>query len=270
MFDLGSYIGAPIRLDEEIYGTLCFAGDDPREREFSERERTLVWFMTQWVQYEQKRQRKQTEIERQNERFDELASVVSHDLQTPIETARGRVQLALETGDDDHMRDALAALDRVDEMRSGLVETLRTREIVGETRTVDVERVASSVWGTLDVSAAATLQIPESPRMNGDPEAIERLLQNLVSNSVEHGGDAVTVRVGTLDDGFYLEDDGPGISPENRDDVFVPGFSTKPGGTGVGMASVRQIVQAHGWRITVEDPETLDGVRFEITDTEKR
>jgi signal transduction histidine kinase len=77
----------------------------------------------------------------------------------------------------------------------------------------------------------------------------------------------VTVRVGGLGggSGFYVEDDGPGIPEGERDDVFVPGFTTKEGGTGVGMASVAQIVAAHGWRIRVRDGRD-GGARFEISD----
>ncbi|PSP33515.1 hypothetical protein BRC64_03425 [Halobacteriales archaeon QH_10_67_22] len=54
------------------------------------------------------------------------------------------------------------------------------------------------------------------------------------------------------------------IDPEDREKVFTPGFSTKSGGSGMGMASVRQIVEEHGWEIDIVEPETLDGVRFEV------
>lgn len=83
---------------------------------------------------------------------------------------------------------------------------------------------------------------------------------------VEHGSDDVTIRVGRFDAGIYYEDGGPGIGPEHREQVFTPGFSTKSGdeGIGMGMASVRQIVLAHGWEIRIEDAEVLNGVRFEI------
>ena len=65
---------------------------------------------------------------------------------------------------------------------------------------------------------------------------------------------------------FYYEDDGRGITEKNRADIFKPGFTTKKGstGTGMGLASVRQIVVAHGWEIKVQDAETLDGACFEV------
>ncbi|MFD1572221.1 ATP-binding protein [Halorubrum laminariae] len=63
-----------------------------------------------------------------------------------------------------------------------------------------------------------------------------------------------------------LEDNGPGIPEGNRDRVFEQGFTTKDhnGGTGMGMASVRQIVLAHDWRIEIGESNDLGGVRFEI------
>jgi signal transduction histidine kinase len=95
------------------------------------------------------------------------------------------------------------------------------------------------------------------------------MLENLVGNSIEHGPEDVAIRVREFESGFYYEDSGPGIDPEHRDRVFTPGFSTKNGeeGIGMGMASVRQIVLAHGWDIQIKDGEYLDGVRFEITDS---
>jgi len=78
---------------------------------------------------------------------------------------------------------------------------------------------------------------------------------------VEHGGD-VAIRVGDLDDGFYVADDGPGIPDGVRDSLFEPGQSGVDGSTGFGLAIVQEIATAHGW--TVEAVESTDGARFEI------
>ena len=86
---------------------------------------------------------------------------------------------------------------------------------------------------------------------------------------MEHGssdGDAVTITVGELPDGdgFYVEDDGVGIPPDAREDVFDPGYSTDEDGTGFGLSIVRQVVEAHEWEIrAVEGSE--GGARFEVT-----
>jgi len=213
------------------------------------------------------KQREET-LERQNERFDELASAVSHDLQTPLSTARGRAELAIETGDTEQMEKTLTALERADQLREDLANVLRTREIVGETESVDLGTVAEEVWESITASDEASLQIEDAATVDADPDAVRRLLENLFSNSVEHSGEDVTIRLGQIKDGFYVEDDGPGIPPEEREEVFTAGYSTKEGGSGVGMVSVREIVFSHEWTISVAESEN-GGVRFEITDVKK-
>ena len=83
-------------------------------------------------------------------------------------------------------------------------------------------------------------------------------------DSVEHGGDDVTVTVGTVDDGFYVEDDGTGIPEAERDEVFGAGYSTSESGTGFGLSIVEQVVEAHGWEVRVTDGAE-GGARFEVT-----
>ncbi len=77
----------------------------------------------------------------------------------------------------------------------------------------------------------------------------------------------VIVRVGPLDHGFYVEDDGPGIPVDIKDDVFDHGFTTAEDGSGYGLSIVRTIAGAHGWDILVTDSDT-GGARFEITGVE--
>jgi PAS domain S-box-containing protein len=210
------------------------------------------------------RKAQQEKIQRQNERFDELASIVSHDLQTPLATARGRAELALETGDTEQMQQALDALKRTDELRKNLVEVLRTKEIIDGTEQVDVGRLGEETWDTMTTQNGASLQVRDDVSVVADPDALRRLLENLLHNAIEHAEADVTVRLGTTDRGFFVEDDGPGIPEDARDEVFTPGYSTKRDGSGVGLASVRQIVMAHSWDIRVTE-STEGGARFEIT-----
>jgi PAS domain S-box-containing protein len=74
----------------------------------------------------------------------------------------------------------------------------------------------------------------------------------------------VTVEVGDLTGGFYVEDDGPGIPDRERGRVFDPGYSGADGGTGVGLSIVEQVADAHGWTVRVSDA-TDGGARFEFT-----
>lgn len=213
------------------------------------------------------RKRRERELRERKERFDEFTSFVSHDLQSPISTVQGRLELALETGDMTHVENAATAIERVDDLRDDLVTSLRTGDIVSSTEQTGVETILEEVWTTVDPPETASFTIEESVHVDVDADAFQRLLENLVGNSIEHGDETVNIRVGDLDNGMYYEDSGPGIDPDLRDRVFTPGFSTKNGeqGIGMGMASVRQIVLAHGGSISIGDAEQLGGVRFEIT-----
>ena len=209
---------------------------------------------------------RERELERQYERLGEFASFVSHDFQSPISAARGRLELALETNDDTHIERAIDAVERIDELRTDLVETLQGGDIVSDPTVLEVDDVLETVWETIDPPAETSFVVDGSVEVTADREAFQRLLENLVRNSIEHGGDAVHIRAGRFDGGLYYEDSGPGIDPGNRSQVFSPGFSTKRDaeGTGLGLASIRQIVTAHDWDIDVGDARRLDGVRFEI------
>jgi len=74
---------------------------------------------------------------------------------------------------------------------------------------------------------------------------------------------SVTVRVGPLDGGFFVEDDGPGIPEDERDTVFDRGYTTGDGGTGFGLAIVDRIADGHGWTLTLTESES-GGARFEF------
>ena len=73
----------------------------------------------------------------------------------------------------------------------------------------------------------------------------------------------MVVRVGLLDDGFFIEDTGRGIPPEDREKVFDERYSTADS-TGLGLSVVARVVEAHGWEIEVTESDE-GGARFEIT-----
>ncbi|SFS08361.1 PAS domain S-box-containing protein [Halomicrobium zhouii] len=84
-------------------------------------------------------------------------------------------------------------------------------------------------------------------------------------DAVEHGSADVTVRVGALDDGFYVGDDGPGIPPSERETVLQRGYTTAEDGSGTGLALVAEVAERNGWSIRIT--ESADGgARFEFRD----
>ena len=71
--------------------------------------------------------------------------------------------------------------------------------------------------------------------------------------------------MGSLDEGgFFIEEDGTGISPDIRNEVFESGFSSVEGSPGYGLSIVKGIVETHDWAISIDEADS-GGARFEIT-----
>ena len=112
--------------------------------------------------------------------------------------------------------------------------------------------------------AGATLTVEASVTVSADRSRLQQLLENLLANAAEHGGDEPAVTVGDLADGFYVADDGPGVPEAQRQAIFQAGYSTSDTGTGFGLRIVEQVADAHGWTIRVTDSDS-GGTRVEVT-----
>jgi len=210
--------------------------------------------------------RRSAELERQNDRLAEFAGVVSHDLRNPLNVAQGRVELAQDECDSPHLDAAAGAHDRMDGLISDLLTLAREGERVSDTELVDLAAAVESCWLNVD-TADATLAVETDLTLRADESRLQQLLENLMRNAVEHGGQRVAVSVGTLTDGggFFVADDGPGIPVDERGDVFDVGYSTSEKGTGFGLRIVEQVATAHGWDVRVTDDPDLGGARFEVS-----
>lgn len=209
---------------------------------------------------------REAELQGQNERLEEFASIVSHDLRNPLNVAQGRVQLALEDCESEHLAAAERALERTFALIDDLLTLAREGASVTDLEPVKLATIVDRCWQHVETQEA-TLDTITEMAIRADRSRLEQLLENLIRNAVEHGGQDVTITVGDLDDGFYVEDNGPGIPPEVREDVFDSGYSTRPDGTGFGLSIVKQVADAHDWTIEVSAGMN-GGARFEITGVE--
>ncbi|MGM0372372.1 MAG: PAS domain-containing sensor histidine kinase, partial [Halobacteriota archaeon] len=201
-------------------------------------------------------------LREQNDRLEEFASVVSHDLRNPLNVAQGRIELARETGSTDHLTAAKDGIDRSLELIEDMLALARAGEGASEEEPVSLTDLAATCWTQVDTDPA-TLTVEATGTVLADRSRFRQLLENLFRNAVEHGGDAVTVTVGDLEDGFYVADDGAGIPAEERTVVFETGHSGPESGNGLGLSIVTQIADAHGWELAVTESET-GGARFEF------
>ena len=242
-------------------GVFQAVAEDPGE--FDETDIELAELLVSHTATAIERIRRERELERQNQRLEEFASVVSHDLRNPLNVANGHLELLEAECESDRIDIIANAHDRMDGMIQDLLMLARQGEIVGELERVRFDSFVPECWQNVSTDEAE-LTIAEDVAIMADPEQLKSLLENLFRNAVEHGGDAVTVRVGGFDDGFFVEDDGLGIPEADRDRIFDIGYSSADSGSGFGLGIVRRIAEAHEWSIEVTESQE-GGARFEFT-----
>jgi PAS domain S-box-containing protein len=198
----------------------------------------------------------------QNDQLDQFASVASHDLRNPLNVAEGHLELARSECDSDHLDVVSKAHGRMDDLIDDLLTLAREGKEIGKSEPIDLGTFVPQCWENVD-TPEATLAVEAGRTVQADRSRLKQLIENLMRNAIEHNSGAVTVTVGGLDDGFYVEDDGVGIPAADREEVFKTGFSTSDDGTGFGLAIVERIAHAHGWEVLVTDGSE-GGVRFEI------
>lgn len=268
-FGVDCYIGTPVLVDGDVYGTFCFYGTESRSEPFSAWEITFVDLLGKWISRELDRQRVEDRLNRRNEQLNRVASAVTHDLRGPLSVAKGRLELATRESPSRHHDEIAVALDRIDELSEELLLLARAEDATVELEPIDLAAVARRSW-RCTATDEAVLNVATERTIAADRRQLQRLLENVFDNAIEHGGTDVTVTLGELGDGsgFYIEDDGSGITPSDADRVFESGYSTAEGGTGLGLAIVDRVAAAHGWERALTDSEA-GGARFEFTRVER-
>jgi len=210
---------------------------------------------------------REQELQDRNDRLEEFARVVSHDLRNPLSVMAGSLELARTTDGEEHFERAGRAVERMSELIDGLLKLAHRGDGIGELEQVDLVAAAEASWATV-MTERATLAVRTDQTVRANDERVRQLLENLFRNAIEHG-DAWEITLGELTDssGFYIEDDGVGIPSEHRDEVFESGYTTTDGGTGFGLTICKQIADAHGWEITVTENRG-GGTRFELSGVE--
>ncbi|QLD84809.1 PAS domain-containing sensor histidine kinase [Natronomonas halophila] len=208
---------------------------------------------------------KREQLERRNAQLEAFASVVSHDLRNPLNVAIGNIGMAKGKEDNEQqLQTAEESLERMEKLIEEVLTLARQGKDVDEFERVDLEETVSLAWSSVD-EMWAELDYGDLQDITADGERVRRLFENLFRNAIEHGGEDARIRVGMIDDeGFFVEDNGPGIPKHKRDEIFDAGFTTGDEGTGLGLAIVQSIAEAHGWDIEAAESSS-GGARFEIT-----
>lgn len=257
------YHGTAIYLDDDIYGTVCFASENPRDSPFTDAETLFAALLTRMLEYELQEQHLMDRIER----LDQFASILSHDLRNPLNVAQGHLSIAAEETGRERIEIAMEELDRMESLIADVLTMARQGYTTDELEEISLESIAENCWQSVETSEA-DLIVETDLQFYADSNCVSQLFENLFANAIEHGGSEVTIRVGSLPgkEGFYVEDDGPGIPEVDRHRVFETGYSTGEHGIGLGLSIVEAIVSAHDWTIRITNARP-DGARFEISDT---
>jgi putative methionine-R-sulfoxide reductase with GAF domain len=282
------------------HGVFQAVGDDPGT--FDETDLELVELLAGHCRSTLDRIEREARLREQNERLDEFASVVSHDLRNPLTLMQAELEMAEETGEPEDFERVRDAITRMDDLIDDLLSLAKAGTGTATLEPVSVEAATAACWATMSATTAS-VDVRDAPTVDADPTRFRQLLENLFRNAIEHGGEDVTVTVGALptadadegddeagedgrdgsgdegddggdstvaasdgsgdDAGFYVADDGPGIPPDDRETVFESGYTTSRTGTGFGLRIVQDVADAHGWTVTVSESDA-GGARFEI------
>ena len=203
-----------------------------------------------------------TERVQREQKLEQFAQVVSHDLRNPLGIAQMYIQEMRRSGALSDLDRVEQALDRMDTLVDTLLTLAQEGQSIDEPSEVNVQDIARAAARHVDTTNAS-IDIAVERTMLADPERLQTLFENLFRNAVEHGGDGVDIRVVAENGHLIVEDTGPGIPSDEREQVFNFGYSTG-GGTGTGLAIVQAIVDAHDWAISVGCGDQ-GGCRFEVS-----
>jgi signal transduction histidine kinase len=197
-----------------------------------------------------------------------LLAGISHDLRTPLTTLR----LKAEFIEDETIREGIiATIDELTVIAEATLAFTRAEATTEATEAIDLRSLVSEVTEAFCLAGADVVVAPfPSLTYPCRPVALKRALRNLIENAVRYGGKARVSAVthqGAVT--IAVEDDGPGLPPDQIEDAFQPfvrlepSRSTETGGIGLGLAIARSIVKAHGGTLILANrPE--GGLRAEI------
>nr|WP_297459542.1 ATP-binding protein [uncultured Halomonas sp.] len=214
----------------------------------------------------------------------EMIRAVSHELRTPVARIRFAVQMVDDMTEQEAVRRQLKGIDGDIEELDQLIDEILTYAKLGsdnasgvslETETVECRAIAARVVDSLSsLHPRITLDIAPGEEIEAiaEPRYLQRALQNLVANACRHAESRVMIRL-TRDARAVrldVEDDGPGVPENDRQEVFKPfarldnSRTRRSGGYGLGLSIVQKIMLWHGGSVVVEESQALGGARFSL------
>jgi signal transduction histidine kinase len=204
------------------------------------------------------------------------AAGLAHETRNPLNIVRGLAQMISRREDASgeikaRAREIINETDRITGQLNDFINYSRPREV--RRVAVNINALASEVSRALNYDLEekrVQLRVNTEPlNIEADEQLLRQALFNLVINAIQvvpSANGEIWIRAGRRNGGAFVEvaDNGPGVAPEHRAELFKPYFTTHEEGTGLGLAVVQQIVLAHGWEIECL-PNQPAGAVFRIT-----
>lgn len=224
------------------------------------------------------------ELEAKAAEMERFTYSVSHDLKSPMVTVRrfaGLLKRDVAAGNTERLELGLSRIDAAVERLMAMLEEVlalaRLGRVVSDPRPVSLTEIAGEtaeqLAGVIETSGVELLIEPTLPTVLGDAGRLRQVLQNLVENAIKFMGDqpAPRIEIGFRDEPdqgvIFVRDNGGGIAPEHRERIFdlFDRESSRVEGSGIGLASVKRIVEVHGGRIWAQSPGLGQGTTFCFT-----
>ncbi|WP_144921370.1 GAF domain-containing sensor histidine kinase [Halorubrum salsamenti] len=259
-------VHVPLVADWDLIGVLAIRAD--ARRVWTDEEIDLYRTFADLIAYTIARNDRRLELRRRTEQLEQFSTVVSHDLRNPLNVLSGYLDLIEAEISPSTYEPMDRAVTRMEALIDNLLMLAKRGEAIGETEPTSVVGVAEEAWQTVRAPDATLTITDDVGRVRADPTRLRQLFENLFRNAVDHAGPSVSIeigpRTGGVGDGMYIADDGPGVPPDVRSSLFDPGFSTADS-SGIGLAIVDRIVDAHGWEVDVHnDGGAVFEVSFEV------
>jgi light-regulated signal transduction histidine kinase (bacteriophytochrome) len=227
------------------------------------------------------------DLRRSNSELEQFAYVASHDLQEPLRMVASYTQLLgrrytgkLDSDADEFIAYAVDGANRMQKLINDLLEYSRVgtrgRELTSVESGTALEDALANLRVAIEESGARVVLAGELPSVMGDQTQLVQLFQNLIANAIKFGGEGsrVEVEVGASRQGsgewvFWVRDEGIGIEEQYVERIFkiFQRLHAKGdyGGTGIGLAVCKKIVERHGGRIWAESEGLGKGATFYFT-----
>lgn len=189
---------------------------------------------------------------------------IAHDFRNLIQTTRGNLELLQEPDAPDvadHLHRALHGLEEMTVLAHRLETTCHPMPVFWPEAVALIEVAIRTAIGGRPVTFAIEGRIP-SARLAVDLDELRRVFLNLTWNACDAMGDRGRITLWSEVERhtppmlvIHFNDTGPGIPPQHLPHVFEPRYTSKPGGHGLGLATVRMIMECHGGTITVDTAE---------------